>query len=72
MAHVTIQDVRKMIVPGGPRLGQVDTLVTYQDEAGNYFLVTVPKENPSDQEVHKAIKDDMDQRHRLKGQKITL
>ena len=72
MPNVTIQDVRKMIVPGGARLGQVDTLVTYQDEAGNFFLVTIPKDNASDQEVQQAIKADLEQRHRLKGKSFSV
>jgi len=72
MATVKVLDVRKMIVPTGPRLGQMDTVVTYQEDGGGIFLATAPKENPSDQEIVAAIKADQDQRHRLTGKSLTI
>ena len=72
MAQVKVLDVRKMIVPTGSRLGQMDTVVTYQEDSGGIFLAIVPKENPSDQEIVKAVKEDQDQRHRLIGKPLTI
>lgn len=71
MALVTVRDVRKFPVTSGPRLGQLDTLVTYQTEGGQFFMVTVPKENPTEADVQKAIQEDMAARSKLVGRTFT-
>lgn len=72
MASVRIIDVRKIVNPGGPRLGQIDTLVTYQSEDGNNFMVSVEKADPTDAEIQAAIKKDMESRSRLVGRTLTV
>ncbi|MGH7409848.1 MAG: hypothetical protein ACREJ6_02125 [Candidatus Methylomirabilis sp.] len=72
MSNVRIADVRKIVNPGGPRVGQIDTLVTYQTEDGNMFLITIPKAEPKDEEIQAGIKADLTQRSRLVGKTFSV
>ncbi len=72
MANVKIIDSRQIVNPGGPRVGQVDTLVTFQDEAGDQRMVTIPKTDPSEEEVRAAIRKEMETRQKLIGRSITV
>lgn len=72
MASVSIIDVRKVPATEPGRVGQLDTLVTYKTEAGLFFIASVKKESPTDQEVTEAIRKDQETRSRLVGKTLAL
>lgn len=72
MAAVKIIDARQIVNPGGPRVGQVDTLVTFQDENGDQRMVTIPKPDPTEEEVRLAIRKEIESRSKLIGRSVTV
>lgn len=72
MAQVKIIDRRKSIATGGPRVGQIETLITYTDEQQNPFLVIIPKEKVTDDEIKAAIREDMRERGDTVGKTFTV
>lgn len=72
MANVTVTDVRKTLATSGPRIGQVETLVTYRAEDGQLFLTVIPKDAPTAQDIQAAIREDMKMRSEHLGKTFSV
>lgn len=73
MPHeVKIIHSAKMPVTSGPRVGQLDSVISYQTADGSGGIVVIPKQNPTDQEIKDAIKKDLDERGALIGKTFTI
>lgn len=72
MGTATIIDVRKTVVTSGPRLGQLETLISYKDHNNNFFLLIVPSPDASEAVITDAIKKDIAARNAVVGKTITL
>ena len=69
---VKIMDTRK--IPSGrpARVGKFDVIVTYQIDPMHTFIVTVPEEEATEDNIKKAIKKDMDERGKWGGRELEI
>jgi len=64
---VKVLDVRRAPSLATGRIGQLDTLVTYQIDDGGAHSVSIPKDAPTAVEIEKAVKDDVASRSKFIG-----
>ena len=69
---VKIIDTRK--IPSGKpdRVGEFDVIVTYEIDPMHTFIITVPEEEATEDNIKKAIKKDMDERGKWVGRELDI
>ena len=73
MPHtVKLIDLRKFPVTSGPRMGQLDTIVTYQVDNDQMAMLILAKADPTEADIKTAISKDVEDRSKLIGKTFTL
>lgn len=70
--EVEIIDVRPVPSTDASRLGKMDTLVTYRVDQFRVYVVRIPNENPSEEDIRNAIREQLEKIGRWAGKKLTL
>ena len=70
--EVEIIDVRPVPSTDPQRLGQMDTLVTYRVDQFRVYVVRIPKENPTEEEIKAAIKKQLETVLKWSGRRLRL
>ena len=65
-------DTRRIPSSDPTRLGKLDWLVTYQLDAYRTYMVTIPKDELTEDEIKEAVRKDIEAIGRWVGQEFTL
>ncbi|MHC1600503.1 MAG: hypothetical protein ACXQS5_06775 [Candidatus Methanospirareceae archaeon] len=69
---VKILDIRTVPSVDPERLGKLDTLVTYQVDNFRVYVLRIPKEEVSEEDLKKYIKEDLEKKKRFVGRELTV
>lgn len=72
MAVFKVIDVRRVPSADPARLGKLDYLVTYQLDAYRTYMVTIPKDELSDEVITDAVRKDLEAMEKFTGKEFTL
>ncbi len=72
MAMFKVIDVRRVPSAEPARLGKLDYLVTYQLDQFRTYMVTIPKDELSDEIIREAVKKDLEAMERFTGKELEL
>jgi len=72
MATFKVLDVRKIPSPDEGRAGMLDHLVTYQLDAFRTYMVRIPKDKISEEDLTEAVKKDLEGIERFTGKEFSL
>ena len=70
--EVEIIDVRPVPSTDPNRLGKMDTLVTYRVDQFRVYVVRIPKEEVTEEDIRKAIKEQLEKVVKWAGRRLTL
>ena len=69
---VKILDIRTVPSVDPERLGKLDTLVTYQVDNFRVYVLRIPKEEVSEEDLKKYIREDLEKKKRFVGRELTV
>ena len=72
MPTFKVIDVRRIPTPDADRVGQMDTLVTYQLSPLQTYMVRIPNDKPDAAAIIEAVKKDLDDTQRFVGKEFEL
>lgn len=72
METFKVIDVRRVPSADPARLGKLDYLVTYQLDAYRTYMVTITKDELSDEIIKEAVKKDLDAMAKFTGKEFEL
>lgn len=72
MARFKVVDVRKIPSALNNRIGKMDFLVTYQIDALRTSMVTISKDELTEQDIVAAVKADLEQIERYTGKEFEI
>ena len=70
MAKFKVLDVRKIPSPDEGRAGMLDHLVTYQLDPFRTYIVRIPKDTISEEDLTEAVKKDLEGIERFTGKEF--
>ena len=72
MAAFKVIDVRRVPSVDPARLGKLDYLVTYQLDAYRTYMVTIDKDELSDEIIREAVKKDLAAMEKFTGRELEM
>jgi hypothetical protein len=69
---VKVLDTREFPSTDPARVGKLDVIVTYQTDPYRVYMITLPKDDFSEDKLKSAIKKEMAERARLIGKELVL
>lgn len=72
MAKFKVIDVRRVPSAESARLGKLDYLVTYQLDQFRTYMVTIPKDELSEEIIREAVKKDLEAMEKFTGKELEL
>jgi len=69
---VKILDIRTVPSVDPERLGKLDTLVTYQVDNFRVYVLRIPKEEVTEEDLKKYIKEDLKKREKFVGKELVV
>jgi len=72
MAKFKVLDVRKIPSPDEHRIGQLDHLVTYKLDEFRTYMVRIPKDPITKDDIKDAVKADLEAIERFTGKEFEL
>ena len=69
---VKILDIRTVPSVDPERLGKLDTLVTYQVDNFRVYVLRIPKEEVSEEDLKKYIREDLEKKKQFVGKELTV
>lgn len=72
MATFKIKDVRKIPSPDNERVGRLDYLVTYELDPFRVYMVRIPKDVLTEDDIKAAVKKDLEGIAQFTGKEFPL